>query len=248
MRIDYFKNGGMSFANFIASCQNTAHFAERDLPELSTCGVTQEKIDSLKADVVLLLDDKSNVIMAAQKKLKTKNRDNVFDFVSGKLAITKTQLAPIFSKIDSNYDTLFSKPNSGIKPKQFIVHCNDILRALKENKAALASALFDDANISAFENDIASLVQAEREREQAEISYNNDTLERSNAREVAYNKLYFISSMGKVYWRKKNPAKAQDYVLRKIRKKKSKSEEVEMEIDNTNIPANTQNTIHTNEF
>ncbi len=198
------------------------------------------------ADAIHLLDDKSNVIMSARKKLKTKNRDNVFDFVKDNLAITKTQLAPVFSKIDSNYDSLFGKTHTEIKPKQFIVHCNDILNALKENRAVLPSANYDEANIAVFENDIATLVQAEREREQAEISYNNDTLERSKAREATYNKLYFISSMGKVYWRKKNPAKSQDYVLRKKRTKKSKIENVDLEIENRNIP--TENRMNTVEF
>ncbi len=249
MPIEYFKNGGMSFADFIASCDNTVFFATRDIIELGTCGVTQEKVDDLKLSAFNLLDNKSHVIMSAQKKLKTKNRDNVFEFVSDKLAITKKQLAPVFSKLDSNYDTLFTKPHFHIKPKQFLVYCNDILTVLKENKALLlATTEFNEANIAAFENDIASLNQAEREREQAEISFNNDTLECSLAREATYNKLYFIASMGKVYWKKKNPAKSQDYILKRRKTSKAKTnEDVELEIDNTNIPFNTEDTQNTGE-
>jgi len=243
--IEYFKNGGMSFADFTAACDNVAIFAQRDLPELSTCGVTQAKIDDLKSSAMALLDNKSNIITGAEKKMKTKNRDNVFSFVSEKLSITKKQLSPIFNKIDSNHDTLIRKLHTEMGAKQFLVHCNDVLTVFKENKALLASVGFDDANITAFENDITLLKDAEREREQAEICYNNDTLERSEARRITYEKLDFIASMGRVYWKKKNQAKSQDYVLRrkKASKKATTTEDVEMEV--VNAPINTENTENT---
>jgi len=245
MEIEYFRNGGMSFADFTAACDNVAIFAERDLPELSTCGVTQEKINDLRTSGRALLDNKSNIITGAEKKMKTKNRDNVFSFVSEKLSIIKKQLSPVFNQITSNYDTLIRKSHLDMKPKQFLVHCNDVLTVFKENKTLLASVGFDNANISAFENDIITLKDAEREREQAEISYNNDTLERSEARRITYEKLDFIASMGRVYWKKKNPAKAQDYILkkRKSSKKATTTEDVEMEV--VSAPINTENTENT---
>jgi len=245
MEIEYFKNGGLSFADFTAACDNVAIFAERDFPELSTCGVTQAKIDDLISSGRALLDNKSNIITGAEKKMKTKNRDNVFSFVSEKLSITKKQLSPVFNQIDSNYDTLIRKVHWNMKPKPFLMHCNDVLTVFKENKTLLATADFDDANIAAFENDIISLKDAEREREQAEISYNNDTLERSEARRITYEKLNFIASMGRVYWKKKNPAKAQDYILKrkKASKKATTTADVEMEV--VNAPMNTENTENT---
>ncbi len=123
--------------------------------------------------------------------------------------------------------------------KEFLNHTNDILKVLKENKEALVEYNFEDADITAFADDITTLTQLEKEREQAEISFNNDTFARSEARRVTYELLYFIASMGRVYWKRKNPAKSQDYILNRRKTKKKENEEdttteiEEMEIVNT---------------
>ena len=153
------------------------------------------KIDSLRALGSALLNNKSNIIVGAEKKMKTKNRDSTIEFVGNKLSITKKRLEPVFNPSDSNYDTLFRKPQSTMKVKEFLMYCNDILKVFYENKELLATVGFDDASITAFEEDIALLNKAETEREQAEISYNNDSFERSEARRITYAELDFIASM-----------------------------------------------------
>jgi len=240
--IEYFRNKGMSFADFTAACDNVATFAERDLPELSTCGVTQERIDDLRASGLALMDNKSNIITGAEKKMKTKARDSIFELLIEKLSIIKKQVSPVFNQTDSNYDTLIRKLHTKMKIKQFLLHCNDVLVVLRENIALLVVVGFGDATITAFENDIVALKDAERDREQAEITYNNDTLERSEARRITYAKLEFIASMGRVYWKKKNRAKSQDYILRrkKASKKATTTDDVKMEV--VNAPLDIENT------
>jgi len=245
-QLDYFKNGGLSFVNLIATCGNVSDFAERDLTHLISCGVTMEKITELRTKAYQLTDDNSNVILQAQKKMKTKNRDNSLYYFVDKLDIVKKQFAKVFNVEDSVYDNMFRKPHSDMNVKEFLNHTNDILKVLKENKEALVAYNFVESDITAFENDITNLTQLEKEREQAEISFNNDTFARSEARKITYDLLYYIASMGKVYWKRKNPAKSQDYnISRKKTKKKTSgegvttSEDVNMEVVNTQSTENT---------
>jgi len=252
-QLDYFKNGGLSIPTFIATCFNIADFAERDLLLLQPFGITLPKIENLRSMATDLTDTKSNQILQAQKKVKTKNKDNYFKYFIDKLDIIKTQFAGVFNQSNALYDTLFAKSHSVMKTKDFLTHVNDILQVLKENREALVVCNFGDAEISAFESDIETLTRLEKEKDQAEISFNNDTFARSEARRATYELLYNISSMGRVYWKRKNPAISQDYIItHKSKKKKATSTEetnsntVEFEIDTTttanNLPETPTNT------
>lgn len=239
-QIDYFKNGGLSIPVFIATCYNIADFSERDLPLLLPYGITLEKIQKLRSMADDLTDTKSNKILQAQKKVKTKNKDNYQEYFVDKLSIVKTQLSGLFNHNNATYDTVFTKPHADLKTKDFLTHLKDIFYILTENKEALVEYHFTETELTAFQSDIDSLTRLEKEREQAEISFNNDTFARSEARRITYELLYYIASMGRVYWKRKNPAMSQDYIISRNSKKKktiatvqSNTESVDMEIVNT---------------
>lgn len=136
-----------------------------------------------------------------------------------------------------------------MKIDEFMNHCADILTALRDNQEKIEAYNFNQEAIDGFAADVETLKKYESEREKAEITLNNDTYMRSEARRETYDLMHYIASLGRVYYRKKNPAKSEDYIITRKKRKKAKTQETTSDTveitnsDNTNVEMDVTNTV-----
>jgi len=221
--MEYCTNGGQSVGSFINRCSAVYGFATRDKNELEPYGITTALLDEFKTDISIVEEDESNNKKVADKKIKTENRNKAQKLLSDRLTMVKRQLSRVFNSENSEYDTMFQKGHSGLATLDFINHCKDIVKVLNISESKTSPYNFKASEISIFELEVQNLIVLEKEREAAETAFNNDTFQRSENRRVTLELLEFIVGIGRTYWKRINPAKAQDYVVRKPKTKKTSS-------------------------
>jgi len=221
--MEYCNNGGQSVGAFINRCSAVRGFALRDSNELEPYGITTGLLDEFGTKISTVEEDESNNKKVADRKIKTENRNKAQKLLSDRLTMVKRQLSRVFNSENSEYDTMFQKAHSGMAALDFINHCKDIVKVLNISESKTSPYNFKASEISIFELEVQNLIVLEKEREAAETAFNNDTFQRSENRRVTLELLEFIVGIGRTYWKRINPAKAQDYVVRKPKTKKTSS-------------------------
>ncbi len=214
-RINYFYLSGLSTRQFITECKSIISFAKRDSEQLQTVGITAELIAELETSLENLIANVSNAVLAANKKIITAQRDearlDVLDFIK----ILRKQLSLVFSEGTKAYDSLFGKRLTGIEFEKFIELSNDIMEVLKQNAQLVSNSGVSALQLTTFEGLVNNMVELHSKANRTKKAFSNDTEVRSDVRKQAYQQAIYIADIARAYWKRKSPATANNYTIRK---------------------------------
>ncbi len=182
---------------------------------MQTVGITAELIAELETNLENLIANVSNAVLAANKKIITAQRDEarleVLDFVK----ILRKQLSRVFSEGTKAYDSLFGKKLSGIEFEKFIELTNDIMEVLKQNAETVHNAGVSPLQIITLNGIVNNMIELHAQANRAKKAFSNDTEVRSDLREKTYKQAIYIADVARAYWKRKSPATANNYTIRK---------------------------------
>jgi len=217
----------MSYRQFIIESKSIIGFAKRDIEQLKTVGITLELVEQLETMVANLDNQLSYVILAANKKIITAQRDlarlEVLDYIK----ILRQQLSRVFAKDTSAHDSLFGKRLTGIRFAEFMQLTKNIQDVLLQNAEIVQNAGVSAMQIDTFEGLVNNMLALHEKGISTEKAFANNTEERSKARKEAYDLVTYIAKIASAYWQRKSPATASNYIIRKKRTSTPQSGDVQ---------------------
>ncbi len=213
MKKNYFKNGGLPFRKFINTCNNVYEISTRDANELKTVGITPALISNLKSQVLILESLSTYELDTASFKLKTSERNKLKPILLDEINILRKQLVYVFAKGTSNHDSIFYKRLTDTKIGDFVNIIKNMVIALQSNASLVAEYGVDAERISAFSELVSTFVSLYEQQLLSKHNFKLSAAERSAKRKEAYQLLSYITSVGNAYWKRKDAAKAAQYII-----------------------------------
>jgi len=188
-------------------------FAKRDSEELLTMGITPQLITNLEEKSQELFNFLTYDENVGEKKILTDDRNQKIIVVKDFIEKLRSQLRLVFGKKTANYDAIFTKRLTNINVEEFIETAHKTLSVLTSTTQDLSIYAVTTEVIADFATKIDELIAAHNQQVSATSTVSNNTLDRSELRREVYQLLEHISNIGKIYWKKKNPAKSENYKI-----------------------------------
>ncbi len=224
--IKTFRSSGLSLYQLKMESNNISILAERDTNELQTVGIMPELVAELKLSVLKLDDLSTYGLDLAAKKVITAERNRAKNMLKEFIYILREQLMPVFNNETSLYDSIFSKNIASTNIAAFILAATETLQAIKQNLDLAAEYHFSAAQVSTFEGLLENLKVLEAKKRSVEKAFTSESSNRGDVKEEVFAKLNYIASVGKAYWKYKNPVKSAQYnISRKSKASQSASDD-----------------------
>ncbi len=207
----YFRNGGLSFREFINRSKNVCASAERDLSELERVGVKPELLSRLKVMVTELETETTFALDSAEGKVLTAKRNEKKLVLLDEIDLLKQQLCYVFAKGTDNYDAIFGKSLSKVKLNEFVDSIKNIVEALERNVALTTEYGVDEERVNYFASLVLNYLMLFENKLLHKHDFKLSASNRSSKREDAYELLSYIARIGKAYWKRKDAARAAQY-------------------------------------
>jgi len=217
----------MSFRQFIIESKSIIGFAKRDIEHLQTVGITPAMIEELETMIANLDNQLSYVVLAANKKIITAQRDLARIEVLDYTKILRQQLSLVFAKGTKAYDSLFGQRLTGISFAKFMQLIKNIQEVLIQNAEKVRNAGVSAVQLVTYDGLVNNMLALHEKGISTEKAFANDTEERSNARKEAYDLVTYVAKLASAYWQRKSPATASNYIIRKKRTSTPQSGDVQ---------------------
>lgn len=209
--------------------------AKRDLLVFQEHGITAKYLKNLDAKRVEFEKTIQHSSVIGNHKQITNLRNLKFADLKDEVRMTRSLLSLYqASEGKAEYAVLNSKL-SNLSVAGLLNLGEQTVQFLEQNKSELTIYGFSDEKIAAFNTLLEEFRAIHYEQSNEMTNVDNQTKDRSDLKSELYKMVYFISSVGKAHWLRKDKTRYGDYVLQKRKHSPPTSNETQDETATTTV-------------